>query len=68
LIVYSFAKDKKIIKKTSMIWFMMIGLLGLKLLFLTPWFGGIIKLLTIFWGFGGVMFLFKSKFLNDSKS
>lgn len=61
LVVNSLFKDKKRLKQMSMVWFMVIGLLCLKLMFLIPWIGGSIKILTVFWGLGGALYLFKEQ-------
>lgn len=60
LVVSSLIPDKERLKQMSMVWFMIIGLLCLRLIFLVPWIGGPSKVLTVFWGLGGVLYLFKN--------
>ena len=61
IFLYTFLKNRESVKNISAIWFLVIGLVILKIIFLVPWLGGLIEFITILWGLGGLVQYFRLK-------
>ena len=60
LIIFAAARDKEKVAHISLVWFLIVGLILVRLLFILPGAGMIIRLLAICWGFGGMMMYARS--------
>jgi len=65
VIIAQFVKSKSKINKIAPTWFLTVGLLVMRLVFLIPQFGAIIKFLAVLLGFGGVLFCLKQQIVKS---